>query len=153
MLNIACWSIRLLPECSAVRFSRISSIWDPFCGWFWVVFWYILGSDTLQFPHNFDKSQGRACSNFNVLPLADSVILTYFKQNPGSEVLEVPLVVLNVACWSVGLLGSIFHYFLDLGSILWMFWVCVWVHLRWLYLVRFRFDPFRFRFGRGHLHL
>ena len=46
--------------------------------WFWVVFWYILGSDTLQFPHHFDKSQGRACSNFHVFPFADSVILTYF---------------------------------------------------------------------------
>ena len=42
---------------------------------------------------------------------------------------EPPLVVLNVACWSVGLLGSIFHYFLDLGSILWMFLGCVLVHL------------------------
>ena len=52
--------------------------------WFWVVSWYVLGSDTLQFPHNFDKSQGRACATFNVFPFADSVILTYFKQNPGS---------------------------------------------------------------------
>ena len=34
--------------------------------WFWVVFWYILGSDPLQFPYNFYKSQGRACSIFNV---------------------------------------------------------------------------------------
>ena len=77
-LNVACWSIRLLLECSGVRFSMISSIWDPFCGWFWVVFWYIWGSDTLQFSHNFDKGQCRACSNFNVFPFADSVILTYF---------------------------------------------------------------------------
>ena len=94
VLNVACWSIGLLLECSGARFSMISSIWDPFCGWFWIVFWYIWGSDTLQLPHNFDKSQGRACSNFNVFMYAVSIILTYFKQNPGSGVLEF-LIFLN----------------------------------------------------------
>ncbi len=57
---------------------NVVAIGDPFCGWFCVVFCYMLGSGTLQFPHIFDEIQVRACSNFDhfgaLSPLPDSVL-------------------------------------------------------------------------------
>ena len=77
-LPLWCWMLHVghLGSCWNARGHDFP--WFPRFGIHFVdVFGLCFGTFGVQTRCNFDKGQGRACSNFNVFPSADTVMLTY----------------------------------------------------------------------------